>query len=151
MQRFRRRTSDANEDDSDWAASDGEGASDEEADGTFNPQYAFWAEKGTWKAKNAKVPRGRGAAVTPALNRHKAHQQVSAQSISGNDQHSVNPYTPQRQDNKLGIHAVVVHTCSIERVRMTFQPYQKCSNWGNSTCQAMTAVSFGINREGVSG
>ncbi len=67
-----------NEDDSDWAASDGEAASDEEADGTFKPQYAFWAEKGTWKAKSTKGPHiGRGAAVTPALNRHKARQQVS--------------------------------------------------------------------------
>lgn len=61
-----------NEDDSDWAASDGEAASDEEADGTFKPQYAFWAEKG------AKGPtKGKGTAVTPALNRHKAPQQVS--------------------------------------------------------------------------
>lgn len=66
-----------NEDDSDWAASDGDAASDEEADGTFKPQYAYWAEKGTWKAKGTKGPRGRGAAVTPALNRHKARQQVS--------------------------------------------------------------------------
>lgn len=78
LQRFRRRTRDVNEDDSDWAASDGEAASDEEADGTYKPQYAFWAEKGTWKAKGTKGPtRGRGAAVTPALNRHKARHQVS--------------------------------------------------------------------------
>ncbi|KAL0033288.1 hypothetical protein WJX77_001908 [Trebouxia sp. C0004] len=81
-QRFRRRTSDLNEDDSDWAASDGEAASDEEADGTFKPQYAFWAEKGTWKAKSAKGPhRGRGAAVTPALNRHRARQQGGSEWI----------------------------------------------------------------------
>lgn len=67
-----------NEDDSDWAGSDGEAASDEEADGTYKPQHAFWAEKGTWKAKGTKGPaRGRGAAVTPALNRHRARQQVT--------------------------------------------------------------------------
>lgn len=66
-----------NEDDSDWAASEGEAGSDEEADGTFKPEYAFWAEKGTWKGKNAKGPQGRAAAATPALNRHKARQQVS--------------------------------------------------------------------------
>ncbi|KAA6424992.1 MAG: origin recognition complex subunit 1-like [Trebouxia sp. A1-2] len=75
-QRFRRRTSDVNEDDSDWAASDGEAASDEEADGTFKPQYAFWAEKG------AKGPtKGKGTAVTPALNRHKAPQQGGSEWI----------------------------------------------------------------------
>ena len=78
LQRFRRRTAVANEDDSDWAASEGNTASDEEADGTFKPQYAFWAEKGTWKAKGVKRPQGRGAAgATSALNRQKGRQQVT--------------------------------------------------------------------------
>lgn len=77
MQRFRRRTVEANEDDSDWAASDGDPASDDEADGTFKPQYAFWAEKGTWKTKSVKGGRGRGAVgATPALNRQRGRQQV---------------------------------------------------------------------------
>lgn len=81
VQRFRRRTAEANEDDSDWAASDGDPASDEEADGTFKPQYAFWAEKGTWKAKSMKGPRSRGATgATPALNRQKGRQQVGSPS-----------------------------------------------------------------------
>ncbi|KAL3142669.1 hypothetical protein ABBQ38_002975 [Trebouxia sp. C0009 RCD-2024] len=75
-QRFRRRTVEANEDDSDWAASDGDPASDDEADGTFKPQYAFWAEKGTWKTKSVKGGRGRGAVgATPALNRQRGRQQ----------------------------------------------------------------------------
>ena len=68
-----------NEDDSDWAASEGDQASDEEADGTYKPQYAFWAEKGTWKAKSVKGPGSKGAAgATPALNRQKGRQQVTA-------------------------------------------------------------------------
>lgn len=78
LQRFRRCKAEFNEDDSDWAASEGEAASEEEADGTFKPQYAFWAEKATWKAKNVKGPRGRGASgATPALDRQKGRQQVT--------------------------------------------------------------------------
>ena len=68
-----------NEDDSDWAASEGDPASDEEADGTYKPQYAFWAEKGTWKANSVKGPRGRGATgASLALNRQKGRQQVTS-------------------------------------------------------------------------
>lgn len=79
MQRFRRRTAEANEDDSDWAASEGDPASDEDADSTFKPQYAFWAEKGTWKAKGVKGAQGKGASgPTPAMNRQKGRQQVTA-------------------------------------------------------------------------
>ena len=78
MQRFRRRSTEANEDDSDWAASDGDPASDEEADGTFKPQYTFWAEKGSWKANSVKASRGKGsAAATPAFNRQRGRHQVS--------------------------------------------------------------------------
>ena len=83
MQRFRRRTAEANADDSDWAASEGASASDEEADGTFKPQYAFWAEKGTWKAKSTKGPQSIGATgANPALNRQKGRQQVTSPSAA---------------------------------------------------------------------
>ena len=77
VQRFRRRRAEANEDDSDWAASEGDPASDDEADGTFKPQHALWAAKGTGNAKGAKGPQSRGAfGATLALNRQKGRRQV---------------------------------------------------------------------------
>ena len=76
LQRFKQRSTEPNEDDSDWADLEADSASDGEADQTFKPEYAYWAQKGTWKGTGAKTPRGQGAAPTLALNRRKARQQV---------------------------------------------------------------------------
>lgn len=66
-----------NEDHSDWAALEAGASSDDDADGTFKPEYAMWASKGSLKGKGQAGFRPRGAPST-ALNRHRAKHQVCA-------------------------------------------------------------------------
>ena len=75
LQRFRRRREGGIEDDSDWAALEDDASSDDEADGSFKPEYAFWANRGALKGKASKGARPKGPGPG-ALNRQRARQQV---------------------------------------------------------------------------
>ena len=77
VQRFRRRTEEVNEDDSDWAALEDGGSSEDDVDDSFKPEYAFWADKGALKGKGTRGPRPRGTGPG-ALNRQRARQQVGS-------------------------------------------------------------------------